>query len=139
MIGYVLLIILCAGAWTLLGLGAKRDKDWQVVVGLIFGLITTVLFMVATLNMTSRHSDAVIFQGEREYHQQMVTVMTIGAPLSLPTVNRIIISAENDNERIERNRKYCNSLWWGFMYNKEIAAVEPIDIPNIKYQITIEE
>lgn len=139
MIGYVLLIILMAGAWTLLGFGAKRDTEWQVIVGLIFGLITTVLFMVATLNMASRHSDAVIFQEEREYHQQMVTAMTIGAPLSLPAISRIIISAKNDNKRIERNRKYCNSLWFGFMYNKEIAEVEPIDIPKIKYKITIEE
>lgn len=139
MIGYILLGVLMVALWFLLSIGVKKDIAWAGIVGTIFGTLFTVLFLVATINMASRHSDAIIFQEEREYHQQMVTAMTIGAPLSLPTINRIIISAKNDNHRIERNRKYCNSLWWGFMYNKEIAEVEPIVIPKIKYKITIEE
>lgn len=137
MIGYILLIILMAGAWTLLGFGVKRDKDWQIIVGVIFGIITTVLFMVSSIEIGTKHPDAASFKNDREYKQELV--YAISDNMSPQTVSRIIASATYYNERIERNKKHCDSKMWGFMYNKGIAEAEPLDIPKIKYKITIEE
>lgn len=137
MIGYILLIILMAGAWTLLGFGVKRDKDWQVVVGVVFGMITTVLFMVSTIEISTKHSDATSFKNDRDYKQELI--YSISDIMSPQTVSNIVASASYTNERIERNQKHCDSKMWGFMYNKGIAEVEPIEIPKLKYQIVIEE
>lgn len=137
MIGYILLIILMAGAWTLLGFGVKRDTDWQVIVGVIFSMITTLLFIVSTIEISTKHSDAVSFENKRNYQQELI--YSISDVMSPQTISNIVASATYTNERIERNQKHCNSKMWGFMYNKEIAEVEPIEIPKLKYQITIEE
>ena len=137
MIGYILLIILMAGAWTLLGFGVKRDTDWQIIVGVIVGVATTVLFIVSTIEIGTKHPDAVSFEKSRNYQQELI--YSISDVMSPQTISNIVASATYTNERIERNQKHCNSKMWGFMYNKRIAEVEPIDIPKLKYQITIEE
>ena len=137
MIGYVLLIILMAGAWTLLGFGVKRNTDWQVIVGVIFGLITTVLFIVSTMEFGLKRSDAASFKNDRDYQQELI--YSISDTMSPQTVSKIVAGATYINERIERNQKHCDSKMLGFMYNKGVAEVEPIDIPKLKYQITIEE
>ena len=136
MIGYILLAILMVGAWTLLGIGVKKDMDWALIVGVIFGLITTVLFMVSTIEICTKRPDAVSFWNDRDYKQELV--YSISDTMSPQTINRIILSAAYINERIERNKAHCNSVMWGFMYNKGIAEVELIEIPKLKYQITIE-
>ena len=137
MIGYILLIILMAGAWTLLGFGLKRDTDWQIIVGVIVGMITTVLFIASTIEIGTKRSDAASFKVGRDYQQELI--YSISDTMSPQTISKIVVRATYINERIERNQKHCNSKMWGFMYNKEIAEVEPIDIPRLKYQITIEE
>ena len=125
-----------AGAWTLLGFGVKRDTDWQVMVGVIFGLVTTTLFMVSSIEIGTKHSDATSFKNDRDYQQELI--YSISDTMSLQTINKIVAGATYINEKIERNQQHCNSETWGFMFNKEIAEVEPIDIPKLKYQITIE-
>ena len=137
MIGYILLGILMVGSWTLLGFGIKRDTDWQFIVGFIFGIITLVLFMVASIELGTRHSDAVSFENDRNYKQELI--YSINDNMSPQTISRIVASATYINERIEKNKAHCNSVMWGFMYNKGIAEVEPIEIPKLKYQIVIEE
>ena len=137
MIGYILLGILMIGSWTLLGFGIKRDTDWQFIVGFIFGLITLVIFLVASIELGTRHNDAVSFEDDRNYKQELI--YSINDNMSPQTISRIVASATYINERIEKNKAHCNSVMWGFMYNKGIAEVEPIEIPKLKYQIVIEE
>ncbi len=136
MIGYVLLIILMVGAWTLACFGVKRDKDWQIIPGVIFGVTTTVLFTVSTIGIGTKHSVAVSFENGRNYQQELI--YSISDTMSPQTISRIVANATYINEKIEKNRRRCDSKMWGFMYNKGVAEVEPIDIPKIKYQITIE-
>lgn len=136
MIGYVLLIILCAGFWTLFGVGQKRDIEWAGITGIIFAMITTVLTVVSTIFIALRPSDAEDFRNDREYKQELV--YAISDNMSPQTVSKIIASANYYNERIERNKEHCDSEMWGFMYNKGIAEAEPLDIPKLKYRITIE-
>ena len=137
MIGYILLIILMAGAWTLLGFGLKRDTDWQIIVGVIVGMITTVLFIASTIEIGTKRSDAASFKDGRDYQQELI--YSISDTMSPQTISKIVAGATYINERIGRNQKHCDSKMWGFMYNKGVAEVEPIDIPKLKYQITIEE
>lgn len=137
MIGYILLIILCAGFWTLLGVGVKKDIAWATIVGIIFAMITTVLLLVASIHVACRPSDVESFRADMGYEQELLN--SINGEMSVSTISRIIASAEYANSRIERNKNHCDSKMWGFMYNKGIAEVEPLDIPEIKYKITIGE
>ena len=137
MIGYILLIILMVGAWTLLGFGIKRNTVWQFFVGFFSGMVTTALFMAASIELGTKHSDTVSFENERNYQQELI--YSISDTMSPQTISKIVASATYINERIERNQQHCDSKMWGFMYNKGIAEVEPIEIPKLKYQIVIEE
>lgn len=136
MIGYILLAILMVGAWTLLCIGFKKDNDCAVTVGIIFTVLFTALFFVTSIVFGTKHSDAVSFENNRNYQQELI--YSISDTMSLQTINIIITDAAHINERIERDRRHCDSKMWGFMYNKEIAEIEPIDIPKLKYQITME-
>ena len=138
MIGYILLAILMVGAWTLLGIGVKKDMDWALIVGVIFGLLFTVPFLLVTsIEFGAKRSDAVSFMSNRDYQQELI--YSINDNMSPQTISRIISSATYINEKIEENKSHCNSVMWGFMYNKGIAEVEPIEIPKLKYQIVVEE
>ena len=137
MIGYILLAILMVGAWTLLGIGVKKDMDWAFIVGVIFGLLFTVPFSVISIEFGEKRSDAVSFMSNRDYQQELI--YSINDNMSPQTISRIISSAANTNERIEKHKAHCNSVMWGFKYNKGIAEVEPIEIPKLKYQIIVEE
>ena len=137
MIGYILLIILCAGFWVLFGFGDKKRVDWMACLGLIFALITTILTIVSTVCIALRPTDAEDFRNDREYKQELV--YAISDNMSPQTVSKIIASAAYYNERIERNKKHCDSKMWGCLYNKGIAEAEPIVIPKFKYQIVKEE
>lgn len=137
MIGYILLIILMAGAWVLLGVGVKKDVDWVVAIGVILGVLTTVVFLVTSMEFGKKRSDANSFENDRNYQQELI--YSISDSMSPQTISKIITSATYINERIEKNKAHCNSVMWGFMYNKGIAEVEPIEIPKLKYQIFVEE
>ena len=137
MIGYVLLAILMVGSWTLFEIGLKKDVDWAGIIGAIFGLLFTVPFLVASIEFGVKRSDAVLFANNRDYQQELI--YSINDNMSPQTISRIISSAANTNERIEKHKAHCNSVMWGFMYNKGIAEVEPIEIPKLKYQIIVEE
>ena len=137
MIGYVLLAILTVGAWTLFGIGLKKDMEGAVIVGVIFGLLFTVPFLVTSIEFGAKRSDAASFMSNRDYQQELI--YSINDNMSPQTISRIISSATYINEKIEENKSHCNSVMWGFMYNKGIAGVEPIEIPKLKYQIIVEE
>lgn len=137
MFGYILLAILMVGGWTLVYIGLKKDMDWAFIVGVIFGMVTTALFMAASIELGTKHCDAVSFENGRNYQQELI--YSISDSMSPQTINKIVSDAVNINERIEKNKSHCNSVMWGFMYNKGIAEVEPIEIPKLKYQIVVEE
>lgn len=137
MFGYILLVILMVGGWTLVYIGLKKDMDWAFIVGVIFGMSSTMVFLPASIELGIKHSDAVSFKNKRNYHQELI--YSINDNMSPQTINKIISDAVNINERIEKNKSHCNSVMWGIMYNKGIAEVEPIEIPKLKYQIVVEE
>ena len=137
MIGYILLIILCAGFWTLFAIGDKKRVDWMACFGLIFALITTILTIVSTVCIALRPTDAEDFRNDREFRQELV--YAISDNMSPQTVSKIIASATYYNERIENNKKHCDSKMWGFMYNKGIAEAEPLVIPEYEISIRVKE
>ena len=137
MFGYILLAILMVGGWTLVYIGLKKDMDWAFIVGVIFGMSSTMVFVLTSIKLGTKYSDAVYFENKRNYQQELV--YSINDNMSPQTINKIISDAVNINERIEKNKSHCNSDMWGIMYNKGIAEVEPIEIPKLKYQIVFEE
>jgi len=137
MIGYFLLIILCIGAWGLLYVGDKKDKDAAAVVGIVLSIVSTTLLIIATITLGTKNSDAETFQNNRDYYQELVN--SISDNMSPATVAKIISSAEHANTKIENNRRYCNSEMWGFIYSKKVAAVELIKIPKYKFSVEVEE
>ena len=137
MFGYILLAILMVGGWALVYIGLKKDMDWAFIAGVIFGMSSTMVFLATSIKLGTKYSDAVYFENKRNYQQELV--YSISDNMSLQTINKIVSDAVNINERIEKNKSHCNSVMWGFMYNKGIAEVEPIEIPKLKYQIVVEE
>jgi len=137
MIGYILLAILMIGAWTLLCIGIKKDNDCAVSIGCVFAVLFTVPFMITSIELGTKHSDAISFENDRNYQQELI--YSVSDSMSPQTISKIVDEATYINERIEKNKAYCNSVMWGFMYNKGIAEVEPIEIPKLKYQIVVEE
>ena len=125
------------GGWTLVYIGLKKDMDWAFIVGVIFGMSSTMVFVLTSIKLGTKYSDAVYFENKRNYQQELV--YSINDNMSPQTINKIISDAVNVNERIEKNKSHCNSIMWGIMYNKGIAEVEPIEIPKLKYQIVFEE
>jgi hypothetical protein len=125
------------GAWTLLYIGIKEDIDWAVVVGVLFGVLSTVVFLVSSIELGTKHFNAVSFEDDRNYQQELI--YSISDTMSPQTISTIVANATYINKRIETNRRHCDSKMWGFMYNKGIAEVEPIEIPKLKYQIVVEE
>ena len=137
MFGYILLVILMVVAWTLLGFGIKKDINWAFIIGYIFSTLFTVGFLITSIKLGAKYSDAVLFRDKRNYQQELV--YSINGNMSPQTINKIISDAVNINERIEKNKSHCNSVMWGIMYNKGIAEIDLIEIPKLKYQIVIEE
>ena len=137
MIGYILITILAIVGWVTLILGIKKDIEWVYTIGIILCIGGSCLFGVSTIYLATRQSEAVSFKNERVYRQELV--YSISDNMSPQTVNKIIASATDYNERIERNKKHCDSKMWGCLYNKGIAEAEPIVIPKFKYQIVKEE
>ena len=137
MFGYILLAILMVGGWSLVYIGLKKDMDWAFIVGVIFGMSSTMVFLLTSIKLGTKHCEAVSFENNRNFHQELI--YSINDNMSPQTINKIISDAVNINERIEKNKAHCNSVMWGFMYNKGIAEVEPIEIPKLKYQIVVEE
>lgn len=137
MFGYILLAILMVGGWTLVYIGLKKDMDWAFIVGVIFGMSSTIVFVSTSIKLGTKYSDAVFFENKRNYQQELI--YSINDNMSPQTINKIISDAVNINERIEKNKLHCNSVMWGVMYNKGIAEVDLIKIPKLKYQIVVEE
>ena len=137
MFGYILLAILMVGGWTLVYIGLKKDMDWAFIAGVIFGMSSTMVFVPTSIKLGIKYSDAVSFKNKRNYQQELI--YSISDNMSPQTINKIVSDAVNINERIEKNKSHCNSVMWGFMYNKGIAEVEPIEMPKLKYQIVVEE
>ena len=137
MIGYILLIILVITSWVVFGFGAKKDNAVMSIISIFLGIVLTAMFVASTVYVASRSSDAVVFQGNRDYHQELV--YSISDEMSPATITRIFSSAENINDRIESNKGGCDSQMWGFLYNKGIAEVEPIDIPKYKISVEVEK
>ena len=137
MIGFILLIVLTIGAWVLFHYGDKHDKETPGMLGIMLGLIFTTLTVVSTGWLVVRNADASDFRKDRDYRQELVN--SVSDNMSPTTIANIFSSAEYVNAKIEKNKKHCNSAIWGFMYSKEIAEIEPIEIPKYKISIEVEE
>jgi glucan phosphoethanolaminetransferase (alkaline phosphatase superfamily) len=133
MIGYILLIVLMIAAIAMIIICDRHF--WNTGAGLcsILTAILISLFMVSTIYVTTRKSSGEDFMMERDYTQELVNNIT--NDMSFTTVEKLVGKAKSINARIEDNREHADSKMWGFLYNKHIAEVEPIDIPVLEYKV----
>ena len=137
MIGYILLIVLVVASCYLIHWGYKSNLDGLLGVGIVSAAIFIVLFFVATIHFGAKSSEARYFKENRDYYQEIVN--SISDDMSPVTIAKIITTVEEANTKIEINRRHCNSKMWGFLYNKGIAEVKPIEIPKYKFSVEVEE
>ena len=137
MIGYFLLIVLVVITWIVYAKANEEDNNTLAGLGLGIGLISTIFWLVTSLLLATSYSEAITFSNNRDYHQELVN--SISDNMSPKTISRIISIAEDDNARIERHKKHCDNKMWGFLYNKGLAEVEPVAIPNYKISVKAEE
>ena len=119
------------------GIGIKKEVAWAYGVGMFFLCISSVFLLVFSISLATKHYDASSLKKERDYQQELV--YSISSTMSPQTISDIISDAVSYNEKIEKNRKDCDNKMWGFMYNKEVANIEPIEIPKYKFSVQVEE
>jgi hypothetical protein len=133
MIGYILLIVLMIAAIAMMIICDKHFWSTGAGVCAILMAILISLFTVSTIYIATRKSGGEDFRMEREYTQELVNHIT--DDMSFTTVEKLVGKAKRVNARIEDNKKHADSKMWGFLYNKHIAEVEPIDIPVMEYKV----
>ena len=133
MIGYILLIVLMIAAIAMMIICDRHF--WNTGAGLCSILMASLiaLFMASTIYVATRKQSGEDFRMERDYTQELVNNIT--NDMSFTTVERLVGKAKRLNDRIEDNKEHADSKMWGFLYNKHIAEVEPIDIPEFEYKI----
>lgn len=132
MITYILLAILCVGSWALFVNGFKKEVLWQLATGIIFSVITTAFFIEMSIIWATKTSNAYEIEKERAYYGELIGGLPDDA--SFETVSIIVSKAKLINRKIELNRKNCDSPLIGFLYSKDVAKLEPIEIPTFKYK-----
>ena len=136
MIGYFLFIALLLLGIALIIVGAKKKSGVSVSVGVSLTVMFGVLIFISTVLMCSKQNDVDILKKDRDYYQDVL--YSVNDKMSPATIGRVFREVEYINKRIEKNKNKCDDKVWGFFYNKEIAVIEPIDMPKITYEINLE-
>ena len=137
MIGYFLLIALVILFAVLTVIGDKHEHDVMAVLCCMAAIIFGSLLATSSMYLGCKKSDAREFKMDRDYQQELV--YNVSSSMSFYAIERTISTAKEMNERIENNKSNAYSKMWGFLYNKDIAEVELIDIPEIEYKIVKKE
>ena len=132
MLGYILLLILTIASFIALLLGFKRDIDWVTSAGASFSIMFATLFITASIFFANKSSEASKLKEEREFYGELV--QELPENVSFETISRIVSTAEGINRKIEVNKKRYDSPMIGFLYSREIAELEPIEIPKFTYK-----
>lgn len=137
MIGYFLLIALVILFAVLTAIYDKHGNGDMAVLCCVALAIFGALFAASSMYLGCKKSDAREFKTDRDYQQELV--YNVYDTMSFYAIERIISTAKEMDERIEDNKEHAYSKMWGFLYNKGIAEVELIDIPEIEYKIVKKE
>lgn len=138
MIGYILITVLLIVFAVFAYICSKHawyGNVWEALESLS---ITVCIFLFSFVffsgvYMLTKNNDGRNFSEKRDYYQEMV--YHLSDDMSFSTVERTVNEARNINARIDDNKKHVDSKMWGFLYNRRIAEVEPIDIPVIEYKV----
>ena len=138
MIGYILitvLMIVFAVFAYICDKHAWYGNAWEVLemLSIAVCIISFAFAFFSGVYMLTKNGDGEKFSEKRDYYQELVYHLSDG--MSFSTVERTVNEAKNINARIDDNKKHADSKMWGFLYNKRIAEVEPIDIPVIEYKV----
>jgi hypothetical protein len=133
MIGYILIILFMVGCAFLSFLLDERGSwGWSFLTWVLTFVFST-LFLSITGNMGLRKFDARRLGEERDFYQELV--LHISDDMSFKFVDCVIDECETINERIVSARVHKDSKMWGCLFNKHIAELELIEIPEFEYKI----
>lgn len=126
---YLFLLMAVVFVWAGFITCAKEDKDTGAAICFILGLFGAMGFIGCSIHLSLKNADAENLMSRRDYYQELVT--NLPDNLSLGTTYSIISSAEAINSRIMKNRKNCGNILYGSFYNRKIAEIELIEIPDL--------
>lgn len=129
MILFLLFIVGMIGSWIFFGYACKNGDEGLAILFIALALAFTGTSMGAIAAWGSQNGDAVVFRADRDFYQDVI--YNFSDSMSFDTVNRTISRAKAINDRIERDRRHCNNAFYGTFYNKKIAEIELIEIPEI--------
>ena len=133
MIGYYLTIVLMVVLIAAI-VFANARRLYGVCGGLAIFLAVLVSFFIgSSVVIGMEKTEAENFKEERDYCQGVLYEFSENTPYDI--VDRTIQKSKSINERIENEKAHAYSKMWGFLYNKYIAELEPIDIPIIEYKV----
>ena len=138
MIGYILITVFMIVFGVFTYICDKRAWYGDVWERLEMLSITVCIFSFAFVFFSgayilTKNKEGEIFSEKRDYYQELV--YHISDDMSFHTVERTVNEARSINARIDNNKKHVDSKMWGFLYNRRIAEVEPIDIPITEYKV----
>ena len=138
MIGYILVIILMIAACAISLIFDKyswRYGLWEFLemFSIAVFILSFVFLFFSGAYMLAKNGEGEEFSEKRDYYQELV--YHLSDDMSSSTIERTIDEARNINALIEDCKKHADGKVWGFLYNKRIAEVEPIDIPVAEYKV----
>ena len=138
MIGYILIIVLMIVAGILAFISGKHawyGNFWEFLemFSTAVCIFSFAFVFFSGVYMLTKNSEGKDFLEKRDYYQELV--YHLSDDMSFSTVERTVNEARNINARIDNNKKHADSKMWGFLCNKCIAEVEPIDIPVLEYKV----
>lgn len=106
-------------------------NDWKEFLGCICIVLSGVVLFISFMNIALKIDTYYSF--ERNYKKTVYTIKTynIENDEDLYILNTVLNAVKDLNRQIETNKKNCDNLFYGYLYNKKIGEFEPISTENL--------
>ena len=126
MLAFICIIVLLIGSVTGITILGKRNDNWRIrllcwVFAIIFVMAYTASFILVNNWLTLQTKKSIFI----DKYNTAKKVVAVEKNLD-PKIKQII---EGINNEIAYYGEMRNNVWIGIMYSKEIADLEPLDLP----------
>ena len=135
MVSFILLVVLDIVLWWLVSWCGKNDHSIAQDISVIFACFDAFAILSISIWLCTKGDDARNLEKDRDYYQECV--YSLNDQMSFKTIDRIMYQAMSINHRIEVNKANADNTFYGIFYNKRIAAIEPIVIPELRVSTSI--
>lgn len=108
-----------------------KYNDWKEFLGYICIILSGAALLVCLIVGVSKSETYSLF--ERNYKETVYLIKTynIENDEDLYTLSTVLNEAKKLNKEIEKNKKSCDNLFYGCLFNKKIGEFEPISTENL--------